>query len=146
MISGMGTTISLSTIEALENELRLAQDELHRATEARLNAINVEEQWRTEVNSLKALIEVRRKRLGIVSDEVAVQEHVQLNVVEPISHVDWIYDQVLASGDSGVTPVDLYKIARKHGRTMHENYPYVALSSLVERKKIVKRDGRYYKV
>lgn len=51
------------TLDALESDLRVAEVEFAKVTAARERAEEVENQWKTEVGSLRNLIEVRRQRL-----------------------------------------------------------------------------------
>ena len=53
-------------LESLRSDLVVAEDEHRKATDARVRAQEKEAQWFTEVDSLKNLIKVREKRLGVV--------------------------------------------------------------------------------
>ena len=61
------------------------------------------------------------------------------------SRIDWIAEVVAASGNAGITPPQILRKSVRAGIKMHENYPYVALRKLVERKRVEKKGARYYK-
>ncbi|HEY6347145.1 MAG TPA: hypothetical protein VIY49_37110 [Bryobacteraceae bacterium] len=149
----MAVSNSPLSIEALEGDLLHAEEELAKAIKERLHAHEVEDQWNTEVTSLKNLIEVRRKRLHIGSPNgsaVAAQpiEDTRKDATydgPALSHIDWIYNAVVNAGDHGLSPPEILKAAASASIKMHENYPYVALKTLVERGKVIKKEGRYYR-
>lgn len=124
---------------------------MQEATAQRLRLLEVENQWQTEVNSLKNLIEVRRKRLAPVKAEEAddstpdAQDLFEIAEGESVSHVDWILHQVAASGIKGMSPPELLRQAEFEQRKMHQNYPYVVLRKLVKAGRVAKKNGRYFK-
>ena len=144
------------SIESLENDLRHAQGALEKATADRTAAQEIEGQWITEVNSLKSLIDVRKKRLHGHSNGTG-QEHKPQPPTVPqdtpgvvartdgdMTTVAWIENFVLNSGAKGASPPEILRAAADIKLFMNKNYPYIVLSKLVERGKIDKRDGRYY--
>lgn len=144
----MGHSTNTLSIEALENDLRHAETELSKATEERLRAHEIENQWSTEVTSLKNLIEIRRKRMNLPPTNRANEQPITVNGAEGgnLTNVAWIERAVQASGSMGKSPPEILREAAGVGRKMHKNYPYVALAHLVERGRIAKREGRYYPV
>lgn len=155
------TSPSLS-ISSLESALENANEQLKKASTERVLAQEIENQWHTEVISLKNLIDVRRKRLHLYSDEVPNHDHraEQESAVDAeatkdefdfifsapaISHVEWISLQVAASGVNGISPPEILKLAEEQERKMHKNYPYIVLRKLVEEGKVIKKAGRYFK-
>jgi hypothetical protein len=151
------TTLSL---KILEEDLTLAEQELAKATANRLRVHELENQWITEVTSLRNLIEVRRKRLDpdgvtpevggaprerirVIPSTEAFPRQVSIAVGE-LSHIDWIADAIQASGNAGMKPPEIFKKAESAGRQMHRNYPYTALRELLEQKRISRRGDRYY--
>lgn len=135
------------SIEVLEADLRSAEDELASATAARIHAHEIENQWNTEVVSLRSLIEVRRLRLhGTVSDRLVESPRpiaTEMAVNEELSHIDWMAKQISESLH-GLTPPEIISLAESEKRGMHPNYPYTALRTLVNNKRVDKRKGRYY--
>ena len=136
------------SIDALESDLLAAEKELEKAREERLRVLEIENQWSTEVTSLRNLIEIRRKRLNLPSILTSTEESsatpYEHAPKHPLSSVAWIEHTVRASGNNGKTPSEILRDAEGVGRKMHKNYPYVALAHLVEKGKVSKRDGRYY--
>lgn len=155
----MGNADQLLSIEALERDLANAERELEKATTDRLRAEQIEGQWSTEVTSLKNLIQVRQQRLNpVVAKNIAVGDALHIRTdhdssssavngkgAEDLNKVDWIDGLIAASGTLGVAPPEIMKAAQKSQIKMHPNYPYVVLRKLVEKDRIVKRRGRYYK-
>lgn len=143
-------TVGNLSITDLEVELRHAEVELAHATEARLKAHENENQWQLEVNSLRNLVEVRKKRMGLVSppefgDPGPINAQQVINAEpEHESHTAWTVRRVTESGHLGMTALDLLNRAMTEGRKMHRNYPYVATRELVSQKRIVRRGDRYY--
>jgi hypothetical protein len=80
---------------------------------------------------------------GDGSDRLAVPP-LNNGVREP-SRIDWIAEAVATSGSAGITPPEIMRKSAKAGIKMHQNYPYVALRKLVERKQVEKKGARYYK-
>ena len=64
---------------------------------------------------------------------------------EDLSKVDWIDGLIAASGTMGLAPPEIMKAAEKEQIKMHPNYPYVVLRKLVQKDRVVKLRGRYYK-
>jgi len=140
------------SIEALEAALQHARRELEKATKERLRAIEVEDQWVTELKSLESLINVRNKRLHPESaiknggDVAVVPANTEQRSVKETSHVDWIDRAIANSGSAGLSPPEILVAAKKAGIKMHKNYPYIVLKTLVERGRVSKQAGRYYRV
>jgi|ERR1035441_1864368 chromosome segregation ATPase len=156
------------SISTLEKELKEAQRELTKAEHNRLRAMDIETQWHAEVTSLQKLIEVRQKRLNPEAPNegapLATQERRGTEAgaggevlavssdgdeaheaSDTVNRVQWINAAVVASGTVGITPPEILRQASKVNLKMHKNYPYIVLHKLVEREKVVKRRGRYYK-
>jgi hypothetical protein len=146
------------TIPMLEAALADAELRLAKATEAREIAFEQEGQCNTEVNSIRNLIEVARKRAGVRSGAAAISSPMQKPNEnghenspaamaahgESISHINWIATAVNSSGPRGITPPEILTAAAKAGITMHRNYPYVALKALVKKNRVRKDGDRYY--
>lgn len=58
--------------------------------------------------------------------------------------VNWTLLQLVAAGDRGVIPPDIYRQAKRSHVSMNQNYPYIVLRKLVERGIAVKRGTKYY--
>ena len=139
------------SIEDLERDLKYGEGELEKAKA-------IVAQWTADVTSQRILIEARRKRLGStqrvpngIPEDVApaVDDWDYLPPkeapkAEHVSHVDWIYNAVVASGERGMSPPEILKTSAQAGLAMHKNYPYVVLRGLVDKHKVTKREGRYY--
>src|SRR5665213_368678 len=140
-------TQSLLSIDALQSDLKHAEQKHAEATADRLRAQEIENQWTTEVNSLRSLIEVRKMRLSPGNGGYQYQTS---EVVPPegpstaVTHVEWISGLLEAAGRAGVSPPEILRAAEKSNVKMHRNYPYVVLSHMLEKGKVTKREGRYY--
>jgi hypothetical protein len=137
------------SISTFTKELEWAEAKLKESTEDRLRAHAVEDQWQSEVNSLRKLIEVRKARLSPKPHGQSVVAGISAIEEGPVSpdtnRVAWVYEQIVASGTHGMTPPDIYRAAKKVGLSMHKNYPYVVLRKLIERDKVTKKGERYHK-
>ena len=154
------------SILSLTAELEEAKRSLGSAQKQRLYAEEIENQIAAEVEHLTKLIEIRRKRLGPDADlavSASNQPRLDLQVEEvaeegasgslppednrhdDINRVKWVESLIEQSGVSGVSPPEVLGAARRAGISMHKNYPYVVLRTLMERQLIVRRRGRYYK-
>jgi hypothetical protein len=146
------------TLEALDSHLSYAEEELGKASADRIRASDLENQWLLEVQSVKNLIKIRRNPangsplptpttvapvLPVVA-ETAEDGRVALSA--ETTHIDWIAALVSSSGGRGVSPPEILRAAEKDGVKMHPNYPYTALRTLVEKKRIAKADGRYFAI
>ena len=142
------------TLEALDSHLSYAETELEKATADRIHASDLENQWLLEVQSIKNLIKIRRNPVnGAIADISDSPSHpadtenaTNSRATPPVetTHIDWIAALVSGSGDRGVSPPEILRAAEKDGIKMHPNYPYTALRTLVEKKRITKADGRYF--
>jgi hypothetical protein len=142
------------TLEALDSHLSYAETELKKATADRIHASDLENQWLLEVQSIKSLIKIRRNPVnGAIADigdspshPVGTENATNNPATSPVetTHIDWIAALVSGSGDRGVSPPEILRAAEKDGIKMHPNYPYTALRTLVEKKRITKADGRYF--
>lgn len=140
------------TLEALDSHLLYAETELEKATAERLRASDLENQWLLEVQSVRNLIKIRRNPVnGVIADTVSSPSVASDSLGDgraappaKTTHIDWTAALVVGSGDRGVSPPEVFRAAEKDGIKMHPNYPYTALRTLVEKKRVAKRDGRYY--
>jgi hypothetical protein len=57
---------------------------------------------------------------------------------------EWIGAAVAASGSAGILPTEIRAKADRDGVKMHQNYVYVALKKLSDKKHIHKQGGRYF--
>jgi hypothetical protein len=146
-------------IQSVERALSYAEKELAKATEARLQAHAVEEDWHTEVSSLKNLLKIRQGRTfprpesAEVGGDGAAQPTPEsaAHVTPPgekhveVNRVNWMEGLAVSAGRRGTSPPEILAEAAKQGITMHPNYPYTALRKLVSDGRLTKRAGRYYK-
>jgi hypothetical protein len=148
----MSETISISTIETA---LSHAEAELEKATASRVIAHSIENNWITEVTSLRHLLKARQSRseaqpsVARIAPPAPNQPVARVTPVTDFKGdlilVDWMAKQVESSGIDGVTVPDIKRAAQAANIQMHPNYPYTALRSLVESKRIVKHGVRYLK-
>jgi hypothetical protein len=66
-------------------------------------------------------------------------------VVPKLSVTGCIKETIYASGAAGITAPEIRKAVGDRNLKMHQNYLYVALGKLEERKQILKDGERYYK-
>ncbi|HEX4231581.1 MAG TPA: hypothetical protein VHZ07_23125 [Bryobacteraceae bacterium] len=155
---------------ALQSELDQARGELEKATAKQLK-INAEvEQWKSEVEALQKLLDIRQRRLNpspesngtmAVAPEPVANSHLNstghngsdlfsledsngTDPVEQKSKAAWILERVKNSSTHGCTAAEVAKLASESGIEMHPNYPYTVLKSYVKRGKVNKRGVRYY--
>jgi hypothetical protein len=137
------------TLDSLESHLSYAERELEMATAERVRASETENQWLMEVQSVKNLISVYRTRAnGNTNPVISPIPYTASGNGETaeVSHIDWMAALVGISDDRGISPPEILRAAERDGVKMHPNYPYTALRTLVEKKRVTKREGRYYAI
>src|SRR5580700_9303237 len=99
------------TLDALESHLSYAQAELDKATAERVRLSDIENQWLTEVESVKKLISVYQSRAGTangVAPRVPANDQPVKSKTPPSTEanangsvIEWIAQVVTASKDRG---------------------------------------------
>ena len=139
-------------IADLQRELKLAEIEYANAGTARQRAQAIEQQWLDEVESLRKLLKVREQRAsGNVEPPREPVANLPIPTAEtnsgaPGTKTAWIKSQIVASGDRGIAPRDIWRAATAEGIAMHPNYPYDVTKKLKDKGEIRSRGGKFFAV